>query len=397
MSPAAHSQAVAAGHLGHDRPPMLDYWLLGVALVAIGLGLVMVASASLNIADRLYSNPFHFLVRHLIALGLGLTAALMLAGIPVTWWERSGTALYFLGLALLVLVLAVGREVNGSVRWIPVGSFSLQASEFMKIFVVVYIAGYLVRRQDEVLSTVRGFIKPMILLLLACGLLLLEPDFGTAAVLLATALGMLFLGGVPLWQFALVLGMATVSLTALVLYSPYRLERIKVFLDPWADPFNSGFQLTQALIAFGRGDWLGVGLGAGIQKQFYLPEAHTDFLLAVIGEELGLVGTLTVIGLFAFLVWRAFQIGVEAERQGRCFAAFVAYGLGLGLGMQALINIAVNTGMLPTKGLTLPMMSYGGNSLIVGCMVVAMLLRIDYESRRAAPDIAREKVKWARA
>ena len=232
---------------------------------------------------------------------------------------------------------------------------------------------------------------------LACGLLLLEPDFGTAAVLLAPALGMLFLGGVPLWQFALVLGMATVSLTALVLYSPYRLERIKVFLDPWADPFNSGFQLTQALIAFGRGDWLGVGLGAGIQKQFYLPEAHTDFLLAVIGEELGLVGTLAVIGLFAFLVWRAFQIGVEAERQGRCFAAFVAYGLGLGLGMQALINIAVNTGMLPTKGLTLPMMSYGGNSLIVGCMVVAMLLRIDYESRRAAPDIAREKVKWARA
>jgi len=396
MSAVAYVQAQAAGQAGRERLPRLDFWLLGAAAVIVALGLVMVTSASLSIADRVYSDPLHFLVRDLIALALGVTAALALGGIPVAWWERSGAVLYVLGLALLVLVLAVGREVNGSVRWIPLGPFHLQASEFMKIFVVVYMAAYVVRRQDEIVGTVRGFVKPMALLMLACGLLLLEPDFGTAAVLLATALGMLFLGGVPLWQFALLLGTVATSLSALVLYSPYRLDRITAFLDPWADPFKGGFQLTQALIAFGRGDWFGVGLGAGIQKQFYLPEAHTDFLLAVIGEELGLMGTLSVIALFAFLVWRAFQIGVEAERQGRGFAAYVAYGLGLGLGMQAAINIAVNTGLLPTKGLTLPMMSYGGNSLIVGCMMIAMLLRIDYESRRAASDIASEQVRWAR-
>jgi cell division protein FtsW len=250
---------------------------------------------------------------------------------------------------------------------------------------VVYIAGYLVRRQLEVAHSIWGFIKPMLLLVVACALIMVQPDFGTTTVLLATAMGMLFLGGVPVWQFAILIGLAGSALVGLVLVSPYRLQRVTAFLDPWADVQNSGYQLAQALIAFGRGEWFGVGLGNGIQKQFYLPEAHTDFLMAVIGEEFGLLGTLVVIGLFAVIVWRAFRIGARAEAHSRRFSAYVAYGFGLWIGMQAFINIGVNVGLLPTKGLTLPFMSYGGNSIIVAILVVAMLLRIDYELLRPEP------------
>ncbi len=366
-------------------PPAFDYGLLGATLVLLLFGAVMVASASLAVADKTYGAPFHYLIRHGIALGLGLVAGLMASQVSMTQWERMGIWLYFLGLALLVLVLipGVGRTANGATRWIPVGAFNLQSSEFMKLFMVIYISGYLVRRREEVSTSVWGFVKPMILLLVAAGLIMLQPDFGTTGVLMATALGMLFLGGVAVWQFVLLLGAAALSGVALVVSSPYRMERVTAFLDPFKDAFDSGYQLTQALIAFGRGGAFGVGLGNGIQKQFYLPEAHTDFLMAVIGEEFGLAGTLAVLLLFAYIVWRAFVIGAAAEKAKQRFSAYVAYGFGLWIGMQAFINIGVNLGLLPTKGLTLPFMSYGGNSIIVACMVVAILLRIDYETRSA--------------
>ncbi|MEJ2577274.1 MAG: putative lipid II flippase FtsW, partial [Gammaproteobacteria bacterium] len=361
-----------------------------------GLGVVMVASASLHLGERSGSS-FHYVARHLLALGLGGAAALVIAQLPTRWWARIGTPLYFAGLAALALVLipGLGKEVNGAVRWIAVGPFNLQTSEYMKLILVVYLAGYLVRRKAEVTHSFWAFLKPMGLLLLAAMLLMAQPDFGTAVVLLATALGMLFLGGAPLWQFTVLVASALAGLAALVVISPYRLERVTSFLNPWSDPFGSGYQLSQALIAFGRGEWFGVGLGNGIQKQFYLPEAHTDFLMAVVGEEFGLVGTLAVIALFGLIVWRAFAIGTAAEQRGAPFAGYVAYGLGLWLGMQALVNIGVNVGALPTKGLTLPFMSYGSNSLIVCVMALGMLYRIHLENRRGDP--AEEDGPWLRA
>ncbi len=363
--------------------PELDYWLIMAAVALLGLGLVMVASASMH---QIPDLPFYYVYRHLLAMVIGLCAALIVVRLPLKLWQKLGTLLYFIGLLLLILVLlpGIGKTVNGATRWIPLGPFNLQGSELMKLFLVLYLAGYLVRRQQEVTQSIWGFIKPMLLLVAACFTVMLQPDFGTTAVLLATAMGMLFLGGVSLWQFGVLILLAGATLSSLVIFSPYRLERMTSFLDPWADVQDSGYQLAQALIAFGRGEWFGVGLGNGIQKQFYLPEAHTDFLMAVIGEELGLMGTLLVISLFAFIVWRAFKIGARAERLHQRFAAYTAQGLGLWIGIQAFINIGVNVGLLPTKGLTLPFMSYGGNSIILACLVIAILIRIDYETRREA-------------
>jgi len=392
MSVAAQTQATTE-RVG-IRVPDLDYTLIGAAMALLCLGLVMVASASLH---RIGGAPFYFVLRHLIAIGIGLTAAFVVFQLPIYRLQKMGGALYLFGLVLLILVLipGLGREVNGATRWIPVGSFSLQSSEFMKLFLVVYLGGYLVRRQLEVTHTVWGFIKPMLLLVLASALIMAQPDFGTVTVLLITALGMLFLGGVPVWQFLILITLAGMSLFSLVITSPYRLQRVTTFLDPWADVQNSGYQLAQALIAFGRGEWFGVGLGNGIQKLFYLPEAHTDFLMAVIGEELGLMGTLVVIFLFAVIVWRAFTIGAEASRLDSRFAAYMAQGFGLWIGVQSFINLGVNVGLLPTKGLTLPFMSYGGNSIIVACMVISILVRIDYENRHQESSQKRERMKWA--
>ncbi|WP_457675721.1 putative lipid II flippase FtsW [Thiolapillus sp.] len=358
----------------------VDWMLLLAVLALVGLGIVMVSSASLHLAGS--GNSFHYLSKHLIALTLGLIAAFIALQLPSRWWEKGSTWLYFLGLLLLAVVLipGVGKTVNGATRWVALGPFNLQTSEFMKLFMIFYMSGYLVRRQVEVAHSVWGVIKPLLLLSVAVFMLMAQPDFGTTVVLLATALGLLFLGGAPLWQFALLLLLAVAGGAVLVITSPYRLERVTSFLNPWADPLDSGYQLSQALIAFGRGEWTGVGLGNGIQKQFYLPEAHTDFIMAVIGEEFGLVGTLTVIALFAILVWRAFSIGAAAEALQRRFAAYVCYGIGLWLGMQAFINIGVNVGMLPTKGLTLPFISYGSNSMIIACLAVGVLLRIHWEN-----------------
>lgn len=359
----------------------VDWALLLAVLALIGLGIVMVSSASLHLAGS--GNPFHYLSKHMVALTLGVTGALLTLQIPSNWWEKGSTWLYFLGLLLLFVVLipGLGKTVNGATRWVAVGPFNLQTSEFMKLFLIFFMAGYLVRRQVEVAHTVWGVVKPLLLLSLAAILLMAQPDFGTTVVLLATALGLLFLGGAPLWQFGLLLLLAISGGAVLVITSPYRLERVTSFLNPWADPLDSGYQLSQALIAFGRGEWTGVGLGNGIQKQFYLPEAHTDFIMAVIGEEFGLVGTLTVIALFSVVVWRAFSIGAAAEAMQRRFPAYVSYGIGLWLGLQAFINIGVNVGLLPTKGLTLPFVSYGSNSMIISCIAIAVLLRIHWENR----------------
>jgi len=375
------------------RLPQLDWLLFGAAATLLCFGLVMVASASMSIADKNTGAPFHYVIRHMIAIGLALALSLLMFKVPMKQWEKSGTVLYFIGLLMLAVVLipGVGTTVNGATRWIRVGGFSLQTSEFMKLFLVIYMAGYVVRRQAELSYQLKGFIKPLLLLLLAVFFIMEQPDFGTTAVLVCIAMGMLFLGGVPLYQFTGLLGFVAIALAALVMSADYRIQRVTTFLNPWADPFGSGYQLTQALIAFGRGEWFGVGLGNGIQKQFYLPEAHTDFLMAVIGEEFGLIGTVAVISLFAVITWRAFHIGAIAERFGERFSAFVAYGFGLWIGMQAIINIGVNVGLFPTKGLTLPLMSYGGNSIIVACLVITLLLRIDYELRTGKRGAAWDK------
>lgn len=366
------------------RLPDVDLSLLMAASVLAGFGVVMVASASLHLSGQ-GDAELRYVNRHLIALLLGVVLAWLLYKTPTTWWHKASTPMYFFGLFLLALVFVpgVGREANGATRWVAAGPLSLQTSEFMKLFIVLYMAGYLVRRQVEVAHRVWGVIKPILLLLIACAMLMTQPDFGTTVVLLLTAFGMLFLGGAPLWQFAALLSLAISALLALIWVSPYRLERVTSFLNPWEHVQDSGYQLTQALIAFGRGEWSGVGLGNGIQKQFYLPEAHTDFVMAVIGEEFGLIGTLLVICLFAVIVWRSYVIGAAAQQRHDRYAAYTAYGLGLWLGMQAFINIGVNMGLLPTKGLTLPFLSYGSNSLIVCCAAVGMLSRIHYENSLA--------------
>lgn len=362
----------------------VDYWLLGTAMALLILGLIMVGSASVSIAERKLGEPFYYLWRQCLFTGVGLLAAFVVVKIPVRIWQELGPALVIVSLLLLILVFipGIGRTVNGSTRWIAIGGFNLQASEFVKLFMILYLAGYLVRHNESVRTSLGGFLRPLALLLIVMFLLLLEPDFGAAAVLICTAMAMMWLGGVRVNQFLLLIMFVAGASAILVFTSEYRMQRLTAFLNPWADPFNSGFQLTQALIAFGRGEWFGVGLGGSVQKLFYLPEAHTDFLFAVLAEELGLLGVVAVIALFTIMIYRALLIGRAAENRERPFAGYVAYGLGIWIGLQAFINIGVNMGVLPTKGLTLPFMSYGGSSIVVMCIVIALLVRIDFETRR---------------
>jgi len=372
----------------------IDYWLLGSAIALLALGLVMVGSASVSIAERQLGAPFYYLWRQSMFTGLGILVAIIITKIPMRVWEELGPALIIISVLLLLLVFipGLGRTVNGSTRWIAVGSVNLQASEFVKLFAIMYLSGYMVRHNEAVRTSMAGFIRPLLILMLLTVLLLLEPDFGAAAVLLATAMVLMWLGGVRVSQFLFLIFAVAIALALLVYTSEYRMQRLTAFLNPWADPFNSGFQLTQALIAFGRGEWFGVGLGASVQKLFYLPEAHTDFLFAVMAEELGLFGVVVVIGLFTLLVIRSLKIGRNAENRERPFAGYVAYGLGIWIGLQAYINIGVNMGVLPTKGLTLPFMSYGGSSIVVMCIAIAVLMRVDYETRR--DDRFIQKTKW---
>ena len=364
---------------------LYDRYLLVGAAGLLLFGLLMVASTSIVISEKQYAQPFHYFLRQSVYLIVGLIAAGFVFRIRIAFWEKMGAILLLFSLVFLSLVLVhgIGRQVNGSMRWLGFGPFVIQVSEFAKLAVIIYLSGYLVRRGDEVRTQIRGFLKPLILLGFVAILLLREPDFGAATVMLVTSLGMLFLAGVRWWQFAVLLGSVGAALVTLAMTSPYRLQRLTTFLNPWATQYEGGYQLTQSLIAFGRGGWLGVGLGDSIQKLFYLPEAHTDFLFAVLTEELGLLGGLAVIALFAMVVGRALVIGRKAYLAGQHFSAFIAYGFGMDLALQAMINIGVNAGVLPTKGLTLPFMSYGGSSLLMVCVVVAMLLRIDHELRLA--------------
>ena len=362
----------------------LDLPLLLSALVLLGIGLVMVASSSISIAERELSEPLYYFWRQLSYSIVGLITAVIVFKIPLTYLQKAGPILIVIGMVLLLMVLipGLGKEVNGSMRWLNLGVISLQVSEFVKLATVIYLAGYLVRHNEEVRTNLSGFLRPLVLIFIISLLLIIEPDFGAVAVIAMTAMGMLWLGGASFFQFIFLMLTIAAVLSLVAVSSAYRMERLTTFLNPWADPFNSGFQLTQALIAFGRGEWFGVGLGASVQKLFYLPEAHTDFVFAVLAEELGLFSVLVVIALFCFIVIRSLMIGRRAEKRERHFTAFISYGLGIWLGLQAFINIGVNMGVLPTKGLTLPLMSYGVSRLIIMCVVIAILLRADYETRQ---------------
>lgn len=383
-------------HLARGNPRQMmtfDQSLLWAGLLLLALGLVMVYSASIAMAEASRSTGYranYFLIRQALFLGVGLLAALVVFQIPMSWWQRAAPYLFLLALGLLVLVLipGVGRVVNGSRRWLSLVFFNFQPSELMKLAVVLYTASYAVRKagvlhgeQPMRDSIVKGFL-PLFGVMVAVGaLLLLEPDFGAFAVIVAIAFGMLFLGGLDLRLFILLAALLPAAMAALIVVAPYRLQRLMGFLDPWADPFDKGYQLSHALIAFGRGEIFGVGLGASVEKLMYLPEAHTDFLLAVIAEELGLVGVLLVLGLFAWVVARGFMIGRQAARLERPFTALVAQGMAIWIAVQALINMGVNMGVLPTKGLTLPLLSFGGSALVCSCIALAVLLRADYENR----------------
>ncbi len=362
---------------------LYDKWLIAAVIGLLIIGLMMVASSSVMVSTKFYHQPFHFLIRQACYLFVGFLAAIVLMRVDSSVWEKYSVPLVLICLALLVVVLipGIGRVVNGSRRWVSIGPISIQVSELAKMTMVLYVAGYLVRQHKNVGESVLGFIKPMIVLVVFALLLLLEPDFGATVVITGTVMAMLFLTGVKLRYYIGLVVIVGCCLAFLAISSPYRMARLTAFLNPWADQFNSGYQLTQSLIAFGRGGLWGVGLGEGVQKLFYLPEAHTDFLFAVLAEELGVMGVLLVLGLYSILVWRGLLIGLSAYAQDRLFAAFTAYGMTFWLGLQAAINMGVNSGLLPTKGLTLPLLSYGGASLVVNCMVIAILLRIDHENR----------------
>ena len=375
--------------LNRDRmnTPNYDQGLLWTVLLLLGLGLVMVYSASIAIAeaDKIVGhNSSYYLVRQAIFLLVSLSAAFLAFNVPIAWWQKMAPYLFLLGLALLILVLipGIGRVVGGSRRWLSLFVINLQPSEFMKLFAAMYVADYTVRKAALMDSFTRGFMPMLVVMLLVGGLLLREPDFGAFAVIAAISIAILWLGGIDGRIFAGLIILLVVGFIFLIWSSPYRLERVIGFMDPWADPYGKGYQLSHALIAFGRGEWLGVGLGASVEKLLYLPEAHTDFLLAVIAEELGFVGILTVIGLFCFIVIRSFTIAKEAIANERYFAALLSQGLGVWIGVQAIFNIGVNMGVLPTKGLTLPLLSFGGSGILANCIAMAILLRIDFENRR---------------
>lgn len=365
----------------------VDFALLWLILALLGFGLVMVYSASIAIAEgsRMTGHHGHyFLLRQGVFIAVALVAGAMAFQVPTRTWQQAAPYLFLAGLLLLVVVLipGLGKEVNGSRRWISLGFANLQPSELMKFFAVLYAADYTTRKAAVMHDFKKGFLPMAAVMLLTGALLLHEPDFGAFVVITAIAVGILFVGGLNWKVFAALTAVLLAGFVTLILTSPYRLQRILGFLDPWADPYGKGYQLSHSLIAFGRGEWFGSGLGGSVEKLFYLPEAHTDFLLAVIAEELGFVGVALVLAMFVVLVGKAFLVGRHAARLERNFAALAAMGIGIWFGVQAGINIGVNMGLLPTKGLTLPFLSFGGSGIVANCVAVAVLLRIDWEHRQ---------------
>jgi cell division protein FtsW len=374
-------------------PLQMDPVMLSIGLALLMGGLVILASASISVSDNAVGDPFYYLQRQVIAALIGAAAAFICLFIPMSVWRNLGPLMLLIALALLVVVLipGVGYAVNGSTRWLRIGVMNIQVSEPARLCLILYISGYLVRQNKSLREQFSGFLRPMLVLSLACGLLLAEPDFGAAIVLLATALAMLFVAGARIRDFLLFFCATIVAMVALAITSPYRLQRLTAFLDPWSDPFNSGFQLTQSLIAIGRGEWFGVGLGSSVQKLFYLPEAHTDFVFAVFAEEFGLFGSLLLIALFFGLLWRVFKLSIRAANAERFFEAYLTVGLGTWLGLQAFINVGVNMGLLPTKGLTLPLISYGRSSLIIAMISIGLLLRVHHELVTDARPVNRKR------
>lgn len=376
----------------------IDPVLLTIVLALLMGGFVILASASISVSDNATNNPFFYVQRQLLAAAIGGAAGFICLFIPMQVWRSLGPVMLLVGLLLLIIVLipGVGHQVNGSTRWLQVGMMNLQVSEPARLCFLLWLAGYLVRRNKCLRTKFTGFLRPMVVLSAACILLLAEPDFGAAVILLATAMVMMFVAGARFRDFLVFFTTAVLAMAALAFVSPYRMQRLTGFLDPWADPFNSGFQLTQSLIAIGRGEWFGVGLGDSVQKLFYLPEAHTDFVFAVYAEEFGLAGSLVLIALFLALLWRVFKLAMRAANAERFFEAYIAIGLGSWLGTQAFINIGVNMGLLPTKGLTLPLISYGRSSLVITMICIALLLRIHHELAVDAKPVNRKRHKRTR-
>lgn len=378
------------------RPSVkLDYIVLVAFIGLLTVGLVMVTSSSMPVAELTYNNSFYFIMRQGTFAVIGIAAVLFCLTIPTKYWQDLGANWLIVGVILLVLVLipGVGHVVNGSRRWIIFGPIAIQVSELVKLCAVMYVAGYLCRHGDAVKNTLSGILKPVCALGLMGVLLLMEPDFGATVVIFVTALGMLFMAGARLRWFYLLMALAITAAVALIIFSPYRMARFLGFLNPWNDALGTGYQLSQSLIAFGRGGIMGVGLGNSIQKLFYLPEAYTDFVLAVIGEELGAIGVIFVLFLFGILVWRGMNIGRTAHQQSHLFDAFTAYGLTFWLAIQVIVNMGVNIGLFPTKGLTLPFISYGGSSLVVDCMVIGILLRIDLQNQLRDQEYVIERIR----
>lgn len=357
---------------------------LGLVLICIALasiGFVMVTSASIPIGEKLHGNPFHFAIRQVVYLGLASGLLLITLQIPMRMWKLANGWLLLAAIVLLIAVLFIGKTVNGSTRWIALGPINIQAAEPAKLFLFCYLAGYLVRRYDEVQENLKGFIKPLLVFFLLAVLLLLQPDLGSVIVMFTTTVGLLFLAGAKLWQFFGLVLTGLASVVMLIFFEEYRIKRITSFLDPWADPFGSGYQLTQSLMAYGRGDIFGQGLGNSLQKLDFLPEAHTDFIMSVVAEELGFFGVVSIIVLIFVLVVKALKLGNLALEKARPFEGYFAYGIGIWMCFQTTVNIGASAGILPTKGLTLPLISYGGSSLMISAIAMAILLRIDFELR----------------
>jgi cell division protein FtsW len=369
-----------------QRSSTPDPLLIGPALALISVGLVAIASASIEYGDWHFSNPWHHSIRHGIYLAIATVTALIVYRVPLEVWQRTSGAWLLLAFVLLLLVLVpgIGRNVNGSQRWLPIGPLTLQPSEVAKFALVLYMSGFLVRHNELVRTHWQGLAKPVLVLALVAFLLLLEPDFGATVICAGTIFGMLFLAGARLHYVVMLITVAVGALALMVFSAPYRLARLTAYTDPWQDPYGSGFQLIQSLIAFGRGEWIGVGLGNSIQKLFYLPEAHTDFVFSIWAEETGLVGSVSLILLYCLLVGRILQVGWRSEQQGQPFAGYVCYGVALIFSGQAFVNMGVSSGLLPTKGLTLPFISYGGSSLIVSFVMLAVVLRVEQVLRVAS-------------
>lgn len=358
-----------------------DGGLILACLALMAIGLVMVTSASMPVAERLFDNPFHFSIRHGIYLIAAIIGAMVFVQVPMYLWQRLNPWLLLIAVLSLLAVLVAGHTVNGAKRWIMIASFTVQPAEGAKLFFFAYLAGYLVRRYEEVTENLKGFVKPLVVFFLLAFLLLLQPDFGTVVVMFATTIGLLFLAGARLWQFFALVFVGLMAVVALIVFEEYRMRRVTSFLDPWADPFGSGYQLTQSLMAYGRGDIFGQGLGNSLQKLEFLPEAHTDFIMAILAEELGFVGVMVVLLLLLFVVVKALQIGQKAMAKERPFESFFAYSIGIWFSFQTAVNVGASAGILPTKGLTLPLVSSGGSSLIIMTIAVAVLMRIDFECR----------------